>query len=145
MKYIFEYWSQITVLIGAIGFLLKTIFEFKLKSKELKFKYFYELKSQKIIELYAKIVQIQMIIDRRKKDDAPTFEINIFQKRIALDKYYWESEFYFSERTKKIFRIYMEWLPMFESKEIMIESPEIETTFHKITGTLISEFKREIK
>jgi hypothetical protein len=145
MKNIFEYWSQITVLIGAIGFLLKTIFEFKLKNKELKFKYFYELKSQKIIELYTKIVEIQMIIDRRKKDDAPTFESNMFQKRRALDKYYWESEFYFSDNTKKIFRKFMEWLPMFESKEIMIESPEIETNFEKITKILINEFKKEIK
>jgi hypothetical protein len=145
MKNIFEYWSQITVLIGAIGFLLKTIFEFKLKNKELKFKYFYELKSQKIIELYTKIVEIQMIIDRRKKDDAPTFESNMFQKRRALDKYYWESEFYFSVNTKKIFRKFMEWLPMFESKEIMIESPEIETNFEKITKILINEFKKEIK
>jgi len=39
----------------------------------------------------------------------------------------------------------MSWLPMFESKEIMIESPEIETNFEKVTKILINEFKKEIK
>ncbi|MBO4234795.1 hypothetical protein FO675_10945 [Riemerella anatipestifer] len=145
MKFIAEYWSQITVIIGSFGFILKTIFEYRLKTKELKFKYFYELKSQKIIELYSKIVEIQMIIDRRKKDDAPSFETNMFRKRIGLDKHYWESEFYFSENTKKIFRHFLSWLKMFESKEIMVESPEIESNFEKITKILINEFKKEIK
>ena len=101
MKFLGEYWSQITVIIGAFGFILKTVFEYRLKTKELKFKYFYELKSQKIIELYSKIVEIQLIVDRRKKDEAPSFETNMFQKRRGLDKYYWESEFYFSENTNK--------------------------------------------
>lgn len=86
-----------------------------------------------------------MIVDRRKKDEAPSFETNMFQKRRGLDKYYWESEFYFSENTKKIFRHFLTWLKMFESKEIMIESPEIETNFEKITKILINEFKKEIK
>jgi hypothetical protein len=144
MKFISEYWSQIVVLIGAIGFLLKIIFEYRFKNKELRFKYFYEIKSQKIIDLYSKIVEIQMIVDRRKKDNEISFETNMFKKRKDLDKYYWESEFYFNEKTKLIFRNFMEWLVIFESKEILIEKPEIERTFEKITQILINEFKKEI-
>jgi hypothetical protein len=140
-----EYWAQITVIIGAIGFLLKIIFEYRFKNRELKFRYFYELKSQKIIELYSKIVEIQIIIDRHQDGEASSFENNIFSKRIALDKYYWESELYFSDKTKIIFRHFMEWLPMFESKEIMNKSPEIEVNFQKVTQALINEFKKEIK
>jgi len=144
MKNIFDYWSQITVVIGAVGFILKTIFEYRFKNKELKFKYFYELKAQKIIETYSKVVEIQMIVDRHKKGDAGSFETNMFQKRIALDKFYWESEFYFSEDTKKIFRHFMEWLPLFEIKEIRQES-DAEENFRKVTNILIREFKREIQ
>jgi len=104
MKFISEYWSQVTVIIGSMGFLLKTIFEYRLKNKELRFKYFYELKSQKIIELYSKIVEIQMIVDRRKKDDAPSFESNMFKKRRELD-IIGKANFTFQKVQKKYFAI----------------------------------------
>lgn len=145
MEFISNYWSQITVLLGVLGYIIKTILDNKFKTKELKFKYFYEIKSAKIIELYSKIVEIQMIIDRKKKGDGNTFEGNVFRNRIALDKFYWESHFYFSEKTKNSFHQYLEWLKYFESKELMKENPEIEFQFDKITKILIDEFKREIK
>lgn len=145
MEFITNYWSQITVLLGVLGYILKTILDNRVKNKELKFKYFFEIKSAKIIELYSKIVEIQMIIDRKKKGEENSFEGNVFKYRIALDKFYWESHFYFSEKTKKAFHQYLEWLMYFESKELMKENPEIEFQFDKITKILIDEFKREIK
>jgi hypothetical protein len=145
MELVAEYWAQITLILGVIGYIIKTILDNRLKNKELKFKYFYEIKSAKIIELYTKIVEIQMIIDRKKKGEGNSFEGNVFKNRIALDKYYWESHFYFSEKTKKSFHQYLEWLMYFESKELMTENPEIEFQFDKITKSLIKEFKKEIK
>lgn len=144
MSFIINYWAQLTVILGIVGYILKTIFDYKLKEKEIRTKYFYELKSAKIIELYNKIVQIQMIIDRRKTDDAKTFESNIFRNRIALDRYYWESELYFSVKTQKSFRHFLEWLKYFESKELIAENPEIKSEFRDITESLIKEFKNEI-
>ena len=145
MKNVLEYWAQITVLLGTCGFILKTILESRYKTKELKFKYFFEIKFKKIIEIYSKIVEIQMIIDRRKTGGERCFETNMFKKRIALDQFYWESDFYLSDNTKKIFRHFLKWLPMFEQDEIIKDSPEIETQFEEITNVLIAEFRKEIK
>lgn len=144
MQFITNYWAQLTVILGIISYILKTIFDYKLKNKEIRLKYFYDIKSSKIIELYTKIVEIQMIIDRRKTGDAKTFEGNIFRNRIELDKYYWESEFYFSKKTQKSFKHFLEWLKYFESKELMAENPQIVNEFRKITDSLVKEFKSEV-
>lgn len=143
--FIVNYWSQLTVLLGVIGYIFKTIFDYKLKVKELKFKHFYELKAKKVVELYSKIVEIQMIVDRRKKGDTPSFENNIFKQRIELDKYFWESTFYLSPKAEKAFKDFLEWLKFFEVKEMIIEDPNIELKFDQLTQTLIAEFKNDIK
>ena len=143
-QFIVSYWSQLTVLIGLLGYILKTIFDYCLKNKELRFKYYYELKAKKILEIYCKIVELQIIIDRRKKDEAPSFESNIFKHRIELDKYNWESSFYLMPKSEKKFKTFLEWLKFFEVKEMLIEDPTIEKNFHLITKQLISEFKNEI-
>lgn len=144
MNFIINYWAQLTVVLGVFGYIFKIVFDYKLKKKEIRLKYFYELKSAKIIELYNKVVEIQMIIDRRKTDDAKTFESNIFKNRIALDKYYWESELYFSGKTQQSFRHFLEWLKYFELKEHKTKNPEIESEFRNITESLVREFKNEI-
>lgn len=38
-------WSQITVIIGALGYLLKLIFDFNIRKKEIKFEYLYKEKA----------------------------------------------------------------------------------------------------
>ena len=143
-EFIVNYWSQLTVLIGSIGYILKTIYDFRLKNKELRHKYYYELKAKKVIEIYAKIVEIQMIIDRRKEDNSPSFESNIFKHRIELDKYYWESSFYLSGNSEKLFKAFLEGLKFFEIKQMIKDDPSIEVNFEAITQKLILEFKNEI-
>ena len=143
-EFIINYWSQLTVVLGVIGYILKTIFDFRLKNKELRFKYYYELKAKKIIEIYSKIVEIQIIIDRRKEGDNKSFEGNIFKNRIELDKYYWESSFYLTLKPEKAFKIFLEWLKFFETKQLLADDPTIEINFERVTRQLISEFKNEI-
>lgn len=133
-----------TVLLGVIGYILKTIFDYRLKNKELRFQFYYELKAKKILEIYSKVVELQMIIDRRKKDDSPSFESNIFKHRIELDRYYWESSFYLTDKSEKAFKKFLEWLKFFEVKQMLINDPSIEDNFHSLTQQLISEFKSEI-
>jgi hypothetical protein len=141
---IINYWSQLTVLLGVLGYTLKTIFDFRLKSKELRIRYYYELKAQKIIEIYVKVVELQMIVDRRKKGESSSFENNIFKHRIELDRYYWEISFYLTKKSESAFKIFLDWLKFFESKEMIADDPSIEDQFDKATKRLILEFKKEI-
>lgn len=143
-EFIFNYWAQFTVVLGVFGYILKTIFDFRLKNKELRFKYYYELKAKKIIEIYSKIVEIQMVIDRRREGDSKSFESNIFKNRIELDKYYWESSFYLTPKSEKAFKSFLEWLKIFEVKQMLVDDPTIEINFEKVTRQLILEFKKEI-
>ena len=145
MEFLLSYWSQITVLLGVLGYTLKIIFENRFKNKELRFKNFYELRSTKITDLHTKIVEIQIILDRKKGSEELCLESNILQKRIGLDKFYWESQLYFSTKTQKVFYQYLEWLKYFENKNLVKENPEIELHFNKITESLMKEFRREIK
>lgn len=145
MDFIVNYWAQLTVILGIIGYIMKIVLDYRMRNKELKFKHFYELKSNKIMELYSKIVEIQIIIDRRKKDSQGSFESNIFKNRIELDRYYWESEFYFSPRTKRYFRGYLENLKFFEATDMIAENKDIEMNFRTLTKALVKEFKNELK
>lgn len=43
MNLIINYWAQLTVIRGIIGYIIKAILDYRIKNKELKFKYFYEL------------------------------------------------------------------------------------------------------
>lgn len=131
-------------MLGVIGYILKTIFDFRIKNKELRFKYYYELKAKKIIEIYTKIVEIQMIIDRRKEGESKSFEGNIFKKRIELDKYYWESSFYLTPKSEKAFKTFLEWLKLYENTQMLLDDQTIEENFDRVTQQLISEFKNEI-
>jgi len=142
--FIVTYWAQLTVVLGVIASILKIVFDYKLKVKEQRAKNYYELKAKKIIEIYSKAVEIQMIIDRKKKGDAHSFEGNIFKNRISLDRYYWESSFYLTSKSENAFKDYLEWLKFFESKEMLQEEPLIEDKFFLVTKNLIAEFKKEV-
>lgn len=142
--FIINYWAQFTVIIGLIGYILKTTLDYSLKTKELKYKYFYELKGKKIIELYTKVVEIQMIIDREKKDDCPTFENNVTKNRLQLDKLYWESTFYLGKKSELAFKDFLQWLKFFEVREMIEEDPKIANSFEKATHSLITELKSEM-
>ena len=142
MEILNKYWAQITVIIGAIDYILKTILDYRLKHKELRNKYFYELKAKKLIELYTKIVEVQMIIDRRKGGEK--FESNMLSQRLSFDSYYCECEFYFGDRTQKLFRAFLSYLKYYETPQIMNENAEIERNFEKIFKVLLKELKNEL-
>ena len=137
-----SYWAQITVVFVVFGYILKIILDYRLKNKELRNKYFYELKAKKLIELYSMIVEIQMFIDRQIGGEK--FESNILGQRIGLDKYYWECEFYFYEKTQRLFRAFLEHLKFYETTQIMKEHPEIEQNFKRILKRLLKELKKEL-
>jgi len=144
MEFITNYWSQLTVILGLIGYILKSIFDYRIKNKELRTKYFYELKASKLIDLHSIIVKIQMLIDRRKGGIGKEFEKNVFEKRIQLDKHFWESQFYFDSKTQKSFQLFLDYLKYFENENFMLENPETEFQFNQITQALLKEFKNEI-
>ncbi len=143
-NFIINYWSQLTVLLGLLGYILKTISDYRLKEREVRSRYYYELKASKILEIHSRIVELQMIIDRRKKEDSVSFEANICKHRIELDKYYWESSFFLTPTSEKAFKTFLEWLKFFELKQMLVDDPMIEKKFHLVTRQLVADFKNEI-
>ncbi|SEG01590.1 hypothetical protein SAMN05421847_1296 [Halpernia humi] len=144
-RFIAEYWSQITVVIGVIGFIVKTLLDYKIKIREHRSKYFYEIKAKKILELYDNLIKIQIIIDRKSKGEFQSFEQNIFAKRKELDKYYWESSLYLSNKTKHSFDNTLKMLKLFESKGFMTEFPKFEKAYQSLIDLLKKEFKNQIR
>ena len=62
MEYLVKHWAQIVVIIGAFGFLLKLILDYKFKTKELRYRYFYEKKAAKIVVMHEEIVVIKSLL-----------------------------------------------------------------------------------
>lgn len=50
LKYLSSNWSQITVLLAAIGYLVKIILDFNIRKKEIKFEYLYKEKASSFQE-----------------------------------------------------------------------------------------------
>lgn len=144
IEIIANYWSQITVIIGIFGFTLKALLDYQIKLKEHRSKYFYELKAKKILEVYDSLIKIQIVIDRKSKGEFQSFEQNIYSKRKELDKYFWESNLYFSNKTKKSFDNILKMLKLFEKKEFIAEFPEFEKAFQSLIDLIKKEFKNEI-
>jgi hypothetical protein len=146
MEYITNYWAQLTVLIGAFSFLLKQMFDYRYKIKELRYKYFYEKKAAKIIALHKYIVEIQKYIDNNHGDKH--FEKEIIKKRKQLEHYFWESRFYFEPRTNERLDNFFEWLEALENKAIkeeIIGNNKETKKFVFVNKMLLKELKKELK
>jgi hypothetical protein len=142
MEILTKYWSQALLAFGIIGYFIKAFFDSRFRKKELRQKYFYEVKAKKIIELHEKIVEIQMIIDREPEDEK--FGSKIYSKRMALDRFYWDSKFYFAHSTQDFFKVFLSNLMLLESKALIKDIPNFEHQFDLITDLLLKEFKKEI-
>ncbi|RVU90327.1 hypothetical protein EH230_05090 [Flavobacterium columnare] len=142
MDFFIKYWSQIAVIIGLIGYVLKTIFDYKIRNRELRNKYFYELKAKKIIELHSELVEIKIFIDRKSYTEG--FHQEVFRKRKALDKYYWESQLYFNKKTQLAFTNFIQGVSYYEIKDFEKEYPNFENDYYLFNKLLLKEFKKEI-
>jgi|GEM_PF-6221398 len=58
-----KYWSQITVLILAIGYILRTIFNFYLKKAEIKFAFIHKERAEIIREIHLDLIKLTRDID----------------------------------------------------------------------------------
>ena len=59
---IINYWSQIVILIGAIGYLLKLFFNFVIKKKEIKFTIFQKLRNEEVKSFYISFLEFEEIL-----------------------------------------------------------------------------------
>lgn len=58
LEYLIKYWSQVTVVIFAIGYLLKVIFEFKIKKEEIKFDFIHKERAAVIKQLHLDLTHL---------------------------------------------------------------------------------------
>lgn len=63
MKFIITYWSQITILLLGIGFIIQKIIDYKLKLKEVKFNTFHIERANFIREIYSDLIVLQEDLD----------------------------------------------------------------------------------
>ncbi|MBU7570306.1 MAG: hypothetical protein KAF41_06600 [Flavobacterium sp.] len=142
MDFFIKYWSQIAVIIGLIGYVLKTIFDYKIRNRELRNKYFYDLKAKKIIELHSELVEIKIMIDRNQYTEG--FHKELLKRRKALDKYHWDGQLFFSKRTLLVFEKFVESIMMYEDADLKKMIPNIDRNYDIFNKLLLQEFKNEI-
>lgn len=142
MDFFIRYWSQVAVIIGLIGYVLKTIFDYKIRNRELRNKYFYDLKAKKIIELHSELVEIKMMIDRLQYTEG--FHSELLNRRKALDKYFWDGQLFFSKRTLFAFENFTASIMMYEIKDMEKEYPSMHKNYDIFNKLLLQEFKNEI-
>lgn len=142
MNFFIKYWSQIAVIIGLIGYVLKTIFDYRIRNRELRNKYFYELKAKKIIALHSELVEIKIMIDRHQHTEG--FHTELLSRRKALDKYYWDGQLFFSKRTLLVFEKFTESIMMYERADLKQTVPNIDKNYAIFNKLLLEEFKNEI-
>lgn len=142
MDFFIKYWSQIAVIIGLIGYVLKTIFDYRIRNRELRNKYFYELKAKKIIELHSELVEIKIMIDRSQYTEG--FHKELLSRRKALDKYYWDGQLFFNKKTQSAFNLFIQGISYYEIKDFDKEYPNMENEYNLFNKLLLKEFKKEI-
>ena len=116
LNFIVEYWSQLTILILAIGFLLKSIFNFYLKKQEIKFDFIHKERAQIIKKLHIDITRLSRQLEflamghsLAKVKVGPTIKegIEVFRKVVELNKEIKvtveENKIYFSDNFIQLF------------------------------------------
>lgn len=63
IKFLIEYWSQATVLLFAIGYILRVIFDFYIKKKEIKFNFIHKERAEVIKQLNLDIIELSKEIE----------------------------------------------------------------------------------
>lgn len=59
IELIFDNWSQITVLLGVIGFIIKTMVDLKVRKQEIKFSYLQQSKKAEVKEFYKYYLELE--------------------------------------------------------------------------------------
>lgn len=161
-EFIIEYWSQLAVLLGVIGYLLKTIFDFIIRKREIKFIKLHELRAEKISAIFHSLTNMEQSFDQylNKVHNLSSLEeekamldearesINDFKKLIYINELYFDRNT--NEKLKNISKSYSEALlnsyTIFEGDE---ESEEIWRGKGKRTLDILNEkispVKRELK
>ena len=63
MEFLIKYWAQATVLIFAIGYVIKVILEFYIKKKEIKFNFLHKERAEVIKQLHLYIIEMSKEIE----------------------------------------------------------------------------------
>jgi hypothetical protein len=161
-EFIIQNWSQLIILLGALGYILKTTFDFLLKKKEIKFIKLHELRAVKISAIFQSLAEMEHSFDRylSQVHDLASLEaekkllctarasVNGFKKMIHINELYFDKST--NEKLKNISKSYSEALlnsyTIFEGDE---ESEEIWRGKGKRTldslNKKVSPVKRELK
>jgi hypothetical protein len=92
LKFLSDNWAQIVVVIGAIGYIIKTILDFQVKKKEIRFAYIYQEKSGAFHQFflsYQDFISIVVTQSFRLKAGAITyqeFDSMVSEQRKAIMK-----------------------------------------------------------
>ena len=161
-EFIIQSWSQLTILLGALGYFLKIIFDFLLKKKEIKFIKLHELRAEKISAIFQSLAEMEHSFDRylsqvhnlasleaeKKLLDTARASVNGFKKMIHINELYFDQNT--NEKLKNIGKFYSDALlnsyTIFESDE---ENEEIwrgkgERTLDSLDKK-VSPVKQELK
>lgn len=63
-KFIVTYWTQFTALILAIGYVIKVIFEFYIKTKEIKFNFIHKERAEIIKQLHLDLIELSKEVEK---------------------------------------------------------------------------------
>lgn len=111
LDFLSKYWSQISVVVFAIGYIIKIFFDFYLKQKEIKYNYIHGKRVKVIMNLYAQLNELNQQIEKMALAHELT-EVNagptnterweVFNKIINLNsnlkKEFEKHKLYFSKR-----------------------------------------------
>ncbi len=119
-EYIAANWSQLSVLLGLIGYILKSIFDFILKKKEIKFIKLHELRAGKISEIFRSLANMEhsfvrylnqvhslsSLQEEKKLLDTARASMQNFKKLIQINELYFDQNT--NEKLKNINESYSE-------------------------------------
>ncbi|MBL7113101.1 MAG: hypothetical protein ISS19_14285 [Bacteroidales bacterium] len=83
VDFLSQYWSQIALLLGIFGYIIKIIFEARVKIKEIKFSHLHLLRTKEIKEFYLSFLDVE---DMLKRYNARAFSITNLDETFYLEK-----------------------------------------------------------
>lgn len=120
VEFIIEYWSQIAVLLGIVGYLLKTILDFIIRKREIKFVKLHKLRAKIISEIYLSLANMEQSFDKylNKVHNLPSLKeekalldearesMNDFKRLIHINELYFDQKT--NEKLNNISKTYSE-------------------------------------
>lgn len=64
LEYITNYWSQVSIVIFAIGYVIKTLWEVRLKEQEIKFNFIHSKRAEVIKDLYTNFSKLSKEVEK---------------------------------------------------------------------------------